>query len=206
MLRARRAGRQRLRAAARQDRRVHRRGADVGDRALPVLRGAGRVDAAHAGARRPSRSTPRSRPRPDPWPRCRCSSRPESARDRQTISIAPRPRPRGDRGPLTDQFREVEAAGHPARTVVESPVGTGVSLQGKGGMPVVAVRVPAPDPDDLWRLTMEHSLIGMAIVSTDGVVVAANRRALRHARLRARRAEVHAFPRSSPTPTTSSRT
>ncbi len=39
---------------------------------------------------------------------------------------------------------------------------------------MVAVRVLAPDPDDLWRLTMEHSPVGMAIVSTDGRIVTAN--------------------------------
>ena len=58
----RRAGRRRLRAAARPQRRVHRRGADVGDRALPVLRGArgrGRCAPSRPG---PSRSTARSSP------------------------------------------------------------------------------------------------------------------------------------------------
>jgi PAS domain S-box-containing protein len=32
----------------------------------------------------------------------------------------------------------------------------------------------APDPDDLWRLTMEHSPVGMAIVSPAGDILTAN--------------------------------
>ena len=39
---------------------------------------------------------------------------------------------------------------------------------------MVAVRVLTPEPDDLWRLTMEHSPVGMAIVSPDGMIVTAN--------------------------------
>lgn len=39
---------------------------------------------------------------------------------------------------------------------------------------MVAVRAFAPEPDDLWRLTMEHSPVGMAIVSPDGSIVTAN--------------------------------
>jgi two-component system phosphate regulon sensor histidine kinase PhoR len=39
---------------------------------------------------------------------------------------------------------------------------------------VVASRVLTPDPDDLWRLTMEHSPVGMAIVSPAGDIVTAN--------------------------------
>ena len=54
----------RVRPAARRRRRVHRRGADVGDRAVPVLRRARHLDAAHAGAQGASRSTA-------PWSRAR---------------------------------------------------------------------------------------------------------------------------------------
>lgn len=39
---------------------------------------------------------------------------------------------------------------------------------------MVAVPAIAPDPDHLWRLTMEHSPVGMAIVSPDGHIVMAN--------------------------------
>ena len=39
---------------------------------------------------------------------------------------------------------------------------------------MVAVRMLAPDPEDLWRLTMEHSPVGMAIVSPDGDILTAN--------------------------------
>jgi PAS domain S-box-containing protein len=39
---------------------------------------------------------------------------------------------------------------------------------------MVAARILAPDPDDLWRLTMEHSPVGMAIVSPAGDILTAN--------------------------------
>lgn len=39
---------------------------------------------------------------------------------------------------------------------------------------MVAARMLAPDPDDLWRLTMEHSPVGMAIVSPAGDILTAN--------------------------------
>ena len=39
---------------------------------------------------------------------------------------------------------------------------------------VVASRVREPEYDDLWRVTMEHSPVGMAIVSISGNVVTAN--------------------------------
>lgn len=39
---------------------------------------------------------------------------------------------------------------------------------------MVAERALAPEPDDLWRLTMEHSPVGMAIVAPDGTIVTAN--------------------------------
>jgi two-component system, OmpR family, phosphate regulon sensor histidine kinase PhoR len=39
---------------------------------------------------------------------------------------------------------------------------------------VVASRVLVPEPEDLWRLTMEQSPVGMAIVSPAGDVVVAN--------------------------------
>ena len=39
---------------------------------------------------------------------------------------------------------------------------------------MVAARILAPDPDDVWRLTMEHSPVGMAIVSTAGSILSAN--------------------------------
>ena len=71
----RRAGRIGLRPTARPDRRVHRRGPDLGHRALPVLRRRRRVDAAHPGAQgragrhprawRPSGRSPRSQSRSD---------------------------------------------------------------------------------------------------------------------------------------------
>ena len=39
---------------------------------------------------------------------------------------------------------------------------------------MVASRVLVPDADDLWRLTMEHSPVGMAIVSPAGDILTAN--------------------------------
>ena len=61
VLRGRRARRQRLRPAARPHRRVHRRGADVRDGALPLLRRRRRVDPADAGAEGRAGRHPRRR-------------------------------------------------------------------------------------------------------------------------------------------------
>ena len=193
--------RQRVRPAARPQRRVHRRGAHLGDRALPVLRRRRRVDPAHAGAEGRAGRHPRRRRDRARSPRCRCSSAP----DRRAL-IRPGDRPALAARGGSSHFRHSSPTRRPRRRSGLLPwVRRAAGVEREGWSRDAQQTAPARDRRPL--APHDGALAGRhGDRVPGGELPHRQRRAVRHARLRRRRADHDCPSRTSPTPTTSTAT